>query len=297
MIRKLVITAACLLLAGCGQRPEKGSHLHTSEPFRIVSLAPNVTEILYALGLSNEVAGVSRYSEYPPEAAEKPKVGGTYDPNWEQIIALRPDLVIGLDSQQEIAAQIKQLGIDFLGVPHERVSEIMQSILIIGEACGVQEQAQQLFQTLEAKVGQASSLSAPAKPNDGGRAGSLSDPEPRVLVCIGHDDQLTRMYIAAKNTFYDDLINLAGGINACEQTAVKYPEISPEALHALAPDVILDVFPDIGNRRSLHPSTFSRLWKHPNVVALTNDYSFIPGPRFVLLLNDLTDAIHKNISE
>ncbi len=276
MIRKLVITAACLLLAGCGERPQKGSHVRECEPFRIVSLAPNVTEILYALGLSNEVAGVSRYSEYPPGAAEKPKVGGTYDPNWEQIISLQPDLVVGLDSQEEIAAQLKQLGIDFLGVPHERIDEILQSILIIGEACGAEERAQQLFQGLEKKRSQFSRVWKKEKP--------------RVLVCIGHDEQRTRMYIAAKNTFYDDLINLAGGINACEQTAVKYPEISPEGLHILDPDMVIDIVPPIEKI----PADYSRVWKPYRAVIMTNDYSFIPGPRFIHLLEDLSKAISQN---
>ena len=285
------LLAAALLLAGCGERPEQLSHLRKCDHLRIVSIAPNVTEILYALGLGNRVVGVSRYSKYPPAAKNKPQVGGTYDPNWEMIVSLRPDLVIGLDSQQEIAAQLKQLDIDFLGVPHERVEEIMRSILIIGEACGAEEKAQDLFQTLEANVGQASSLSMHTQPNNNRQSGSMSYIKPKVLVCIGHDEQMSRMYVAAHNTFYDDLINLAGGTNACKQTAVKYPEISPEALHAMQPDLIIDILPDIGNVSSTH-------WKHPNVVTITNDYAFIPGPRFGLLLDDFTKAIHmENESE
>ena len=142
----IVLLATILLLAGCGEHAARTPH----DGLRVISMAPNVTEILYALGLSNQVAGVSKYSSYPPEAAEKPCVGGTYDPNWEMMIALQPDLVIGLDSQEEIAAQLKQLNIDFLGVPHEHINEILQSILIIGQACGVETKAQELFQTLEA---------------------------------------------------------------------------------------------------------------------------------------------------
>jgi iron complex transport system substrate-binding protein len=271
--------ALTLLLAGCGEQPEKVSHLRKCDTFRIVSLAPNITEILYALGMSNQVIGVSKYSTYPPEAAKKPAVGGTYDPNWERIVSLQPDLVIGLESQEEIAAQLKQLGIDFLGVPHERVEEIMDSILMIGEACGAQAEAQQLFQTLEKTALRHRNFSNGWKP--------------RVLVCIGHDEQLTRMYVAAHNTFYDDLINLAGGTNACVQTAVKYPEISPEGLRAIKPDLVIDLVPNPGSRLNLQPEKLSKDWKPCKAVVMTNSYAFIPGPRFGLLLEDFIKAIHE----
>ncbi len=290
----ILLLAAALLLAGCGGEPKNSPHLRKCGILRVVSLAPNVTEILYAIGLSNEVVGVSKYSTYPPEAAKKPHVGGTYDPNWEMIIALQPDLVIGLDSQEEIAAQLNQLGIDFLGVPHERIDEILQSILIIGEACGAEVEANELFQCLKSKVGQASSLSAQAKPTNRRQAGSLSYVKPRVLVCVGHDEQLTRMYIAARNTFYDDLIALAGGINACKQTAIKYPEISPEGLRVIDPDLVIDLVPDTGSRLSLHPKNLSEAWKPYRAVTMTNSYAFIPGPRFVKLLEDLSTVIRQN---
>ena len=261
------------LLAGCGKPPQKVSHLRKCDTFRIVSLAPNVTEILYALGLSNQTVGVSRYSNYPPEAKEKPTVGGTYDPNWERIVSLQPDLVIGLDSQEEIAGQLQRLHIDFLGVPHERIDEVMQSILMIGQACGAEEKAEQVFQTLETQIKKVPSIGKGEKP--------------RVLVCIGHDEQLTRMYIAARKTFYDDLITLAGGTNACEQTAIKYPEISPEGLRALQPDLVFDISPNL-------PPDVSNHWKPYRAVAMTNSYAFIPGPRFGLLLEDFLNAIRQN---
>ncbi len=281
MIKRITIStvrllAIALLLAGCEQHPEKIPHLHKCG-MRIVSMAPNVTEILYALGVSNQVVGVSKYSVYPPAAAEKPSVGGAYDPNWEQIVSLQPDLVIGLDSQEEIAAQLGALDIDFLGVPHEHIDGILQSIRIIGAACGAEAEAQRLVQTLEETAARLTNSSKGWKP--------------RLLVCIGHDETLSRMYIAAKNTFYDDLITMAGGTNACEQTAIKYPEISPEGLHALQPDLVIDLIPDTGSRLDRSLSYFTEQWKPYRAVIMTNQYAFIPGPRFIHLLEDLSKAI------
>ena len=276
------LLAAALLLAGCGER--RAPNKHTG--LRIVAVAPNVAEILYSLGLSNAVVGVSSYTAYPPEAAQKPSVGGTYDPHFEMIVALQPDLVVGLETQKDIAAQLKALGIPFLGVAHERISEIMQSILTIGKACGAEAEAQQLFQSLENNVGQASSLSAAAKPASHRRAGSLSYFKPKVLVCVGHDESLSRMYVAGKGTFYDELLERAGGTNACGESAAKYPEISPEGLTTMRPDVVIDILPNPGHFTAGD-------WKPYRAVVITNDYASIPGPRFVLLLQDFINAIHE----
>jgi iron complex transport system substrate-binding protein len=270
------LLAAALLLAGC----RDSSHLRKCEKnsgFRVIAMAPSTAEILYALGLSNEVVGVSRFTAYPPDVTNKPTVGGLYDPNWEMIVALQPTLVIGLNTQKEIEAQLKQLGIGFLGVSHEHVSEIMQSILTIGEACGAEEKARQLFQGLEL--------------TSSGLAVSSNGWRPKVLVCVGHDDAMTRLYVAAKDTFYDELIRLAGGVNACTETAQKYPEISPEGLAVMNPDLVIDIFPNPGSRLSL--DDFSNAWKPYRAIPMTNSYAFTPGPRFTLLLEDFAKAIHE----
>ncbi len=268
MVRKsTVLLAATLLFAGCGERI-----VPKHDGLSIVAMAPNTAEILYALGLSNAVVGVSGYTVYPPEAAKKPFVGGTYDPNYEMIVALQPDLVVGLETQKDIQAQLKSLCIPFLGVAHEHISEIMQSILTIGKACGAEAEAQQLYQSLEKQLAGFSTVQT-----NGGK---------RVLVCVGHDESLSRMYVAGKGTFYDELIERAGGINACEETAAKYPEISPEGLTAMRPDVVIDILPNPGKFTSGD-------WKPYRAVVITNDYASIPGPRFVLLLQDFIKATHE----
>jgi iron complex transport system substrate-binding protein len=266
MVRKnTALLVVALLLAGCGERSAP-----KHDGLRIVAIAPNTGEILYALGLSNAVVGVSSYTTYPPEAAQKPSVGGTYDPNWEMIVALQPDLVIGLETQKDIAAQLKQLGVPFLGVAHEHISEIMQSILTIGKACNAETAAQKLFQSLEKQLTDSSTIRT-----SGGK---------RVLVCVGHDESLSRMYVAGKGTFFDELIELAGGSNACTETAQKYPEISPEGLAVMRPDVIIDISPNLGKNAAND-------WAPYRAVPMTNSYAFIPGPRFVLLLQDFVKAI------
>jgi iron complex transport system substrate-binding protein len=262
------LLAVILSCTGCGEQHAPTLH----QGLRIAAISPNTAEILYALGLSNAVVGVSSYTTYPPEAAQKPSVGGTYDPNWEMIVALQPDLVVGLETQKDIAAQLKQLGIPFLGVAHEHISEIMQSILTIGKACGAETAAQKLFQSLEKQLTDSSAV----RINSG----------KRVLVCVGHDESLSRMYIAGKGTFFDELIERAGGVNACGESTTKYPEISPEGLTVMRPDVIIDISPNLGKNAAND-------WAPYRAVPMTNSYAFIPGPRFVLLLEDFANAIHE----
>jgi len=288
MFRKnTALLAFTLLLAGCGKQ-ENISQLINCEILRVVAMAPNTAEILYALGLSNEVVGVSRFTTYPPEAMDKPIVGGLYDPNWEMIVTLQPDLVVGLKTQKEIEGQLNALSIDFLGVSHERIDDILQSILIIGKACGAETEAQELFQSLELTAS--------------GLAVSSNDWKPKVLVCVGHDETLSQLYIAARGTFYDELIERAGGVNACEIMAGNYPEISPEGLAAMRPDVVIDIFPLRQGSGQANPkkienrnSVASKHWKTycERVTLISDDYASIPGPRFVLLLKDFIDAIQE----
>lgn len=261
------LLAAALLLAGCGKRTAS-----KHDGLRVISMAPNTAEILYALGLSNSVVGVSRFTSYPPDVTNKPFVGGLYDPNWEMIVALQPDFVVGLETQKEIEAQLRALGIGFIGVSHERTGEILQSILTIGQACGAEAEAQKLFHSLKNQLA--------AFSNAG------KEPRPRVLVCVGHDESLSRMYVAGRETFFDELIERAGGVNACGEAAGRYPEISPEGLAVMNPDVVIDILPGTGR--------FSAAaWKPYQAVPITNDYAWIPGPRFVLLLEAFAKAIHE----
>ncbi|MFA5689702.1 MAG: helical backbone metal receptor [Kiritimatiellales bacterium] len=262
-----IVLFSILFLTACGKAPEK-----KSGDMRIVALAPSVAEVLCGLGLENQVVGVSRYSVYPPEIKEKPAIGGLYDPNWEMIVALRPDIVIGLSFQSEIAAPLKQLGIPFLSVTHEKIDEILDSIPAIGRAVHATAAAEKLYGELKHEY---EALKQPATEN-----------APAILVCVARDETFGRMYVAGKDTFYDDIIRAAGGRNAgAIQSPARYPEISADGLEVLNPDLIVDILSDMGSA-SLHK------WK-TRTVTMTNEYAWTPGPRFVLLLRDLTEAIRE----
>src|SRR5688500_12074017 len=203
-------------------------------PARIISLAPSTTETLFALGLGDRVVGVTRYCEFPPEARSKPSIGGYYDPNYEAVVDARPDLIITLPEHVEVRRELQKLGLAFLTVDHRKVPGILESVETLGAACGVPEKAAALRADLAARIRELAARTA-------GR------PCPRVLGSIGRmagDESMTRITACGRGGFYDELIGLAGGVNAFERE-VSFPAISPEGLLAARPDVIIDLHPEL----------------------------------------------------
>jgi iron complex transport system substrate-binding protein len=182
---------------------------------RIVSLAPSITETLYALGMMDHVVGVTRYCDYPPEALTKAQIGGYYDPNYEAIIALEPDLIIMLAEHEEPRTQLAKLGYDIVVVDHRSIAGILRSIEIIGEACGVPQKAKSITGDIMARMERI-------------REKTRGLPSPRVMVCIGRNmgsGTLKEVYISGKEDFYDEMIRSIGGVNAYEGT-VAFPVVS-----------------------------------------------------------------------
>ena len=121
-------------------------------PQRLISLAPSITENLYALGLGDKVVGVSDYSNYPPEAQEKPIIGDALNLNYEQILMLEPDLIIG-DAQvvRTFISKLDELGLPVLAINPTNLPELMDALLLLGEATGAQEKALEVVAEMKEK--------------------------------------------------------------------------------------------------------------------------------------------------
>src|SRR6267142_2020906 len=100
-------------------------------PHRIVSVAPAITEMLFALGAGDQIVGVTTYCNYPEAAKAKPKIGGFTTPNVEAILALRPDRVFMMKSRPDVAQKLRQTGIDVLAVQPDNLAGIYESIRLI----------------------------------------------------------------------------------------------------------------------------------------------------------------------
>lgn len=289
----LVLTA--LSVMSCGQGTgEAASPAEGTACARIVSLAPNITETLFALGLGDRVAGVTEFCVYPPEAREKPNVGGFLDINYEALAALRPTLVILLPSHGEARKRLAALGIGTLTVRNDVVGEILGSIETIGRTCGVPGRADSLTRDIQARMAAV-------------RARTENLAKPRVLIVVDRTAGRGKpgtVCVAGPGTFYDELITLAGGENAYRGPKIPYPEVSAEGVLRLDPEVIVDILPALATQ-GIPPEAARADWtaldrvravRTGRVHVLTGGYAVVPGPRFIQTLEKFAELIHPEAS-
>jgi len=291
-----VILVCVALSTGCGQseRPDTESRPLPSHggPARIVSMAPNITETLFALGLGSRVAGVTRFCLYPPEANNLPSIGGFLDPNYEAIAALAPDMVLTLPEQDNARRYLDELSIPHETLHNRTVAEILDSIAAVGALCGVEARADSLLGDIRQRMAHIAERTA-------------DSPRPRVLLSIGRTrgtGSIRDVYAAGKGTFYDELVSLAGGTNVVSVPGIAYPELSAEGVLHLDPGIIIELAPELAGLNS-DASRARSEWdtlpgvsaeREGNVYILTGDYTMIPVPRFILLLEDMARLVHPN---
>ena len=289
-LNKLFLLLLFFLLGGLGDKAfgatfidEAGRGVEVKgPPQRIVSVAPSVTEILFALGLGSRVAGVSVYCQFPPEALKKEKIGGYINPSLEKIVALKPDLVIGIaeGDLKSFVDKLAGLKIPVYIANPQNVWEVMNSIQKIGEATFSSPAAGKVVAGMKERI-------------QGIQSRVRGRPQFRVLHILNFDPLIS----AGKGTFVDDLIRLAGGRNLAEKAQGRYPRFSMEEVLAQDPEVIL-----LASMKSQDPMTEQRQWwerwktvsavKHNRIYVLDSDLIHRPSPRIVDGLEQVARAIH-----
>jgi len=262
---------------------------------RIISLAPSTTEMLFAMGLGDKVIGVSEFCNWPPQAKEIPKVGGLLNPNYEAIVAAKPDLVIAFDDMTEAENKFAALGIETLMVKHDSLDEILDSILTIGHRCGKAEQADQIVNEIRNRIQEIQSRI----PNTN---------KPKVLISLGHEysqDPAAKprnIYIAGNDGFYSEMIKFAGGQNAYGGK-FPFPTVSAESVISMNPQIIIDIAP-VATKQTDSRITIQQ-WKNfgqidaaknDRIYVFTEDYTAIPGPRFILTLEKIARIINPELN-
>jgi len=196
----------------------------SAPPRRIVSLVPSVTEIIYALGAEERLAGRTDYCEFPAAAKRKPSVGGMVNPSLETLVALKPDLVIATDegNREETFQQLARLRIPTYLVHATRLSALLDMIARLGELTGRQAAVGPLTEGLQRRVSAVRQAVAPF-------------PRPRVLYVIWPEP----LVVPGRQSLLTELIDLAGGDSVTTGQEAAYVRFSVEAAVALAPQVIV----------------------------------------------------------
>lgn len=237
-----------------------------SRPERIVSIGPSNTEFLFALGAGERVIAVDDFSNEPAAARDLPKVGG-FQPNVEQIVALRPDLVVSVVISGGPLEQLRAQGITVLVIDPQGIDDAILTAVLLGTAVGADGQA--LADSMRERI-------------EAVRAAGQGLPKKRVFHEIDATDP-NRPYTVGPGSFIHDLIELVGGINIAAGAPLAYPQLSAEEIIRADPEVIVladadyGVTPeDVAARPGWDAITAVRTGR---IVPVSADLFSRPGPR------------------
>lgn len=256
-----------------------------AEPQRIVSLAPSHTETLYALGLGDRVIGVTEYCNYPPEATEKPTVGGYSEIDLEQVVGLEPDLVLATTIHTpDIVSALQERGVTVFVADPQTVPEVLETIRTLGQVTGQEETAEALVAQMQARI-------------DAVQEVIEGVPRPKVFWELGPE-----LYTAGPGSFINDLIVMAGGENVAAEADRPWPQLSVEAIILKDPDVVVLADHNYGQTAEMvreRPGWADvNAVKEGNIIELTDDDIFSrPGPRIGDALEFLARSFHPELFE
>ena len=293
----LLLTAALLILtSSCSLRPDQNSSSITETrevtdeagrrvrlPLkieRIVSLAPNLTEIVYAVGAGDRLVGRTRYCDYPPEAKNVPEVGDTMTPSIERIIALKPQVVlVSTASQLEaFTRQLNQQQIAVYVTDPRSLDEIFRSIETLGDLFDHHDVAASIVTALRARAAAVEVAMRSVKP-----------------VKVFYQVSGEPLYTIGREAYLTDLVRRAGGVSVTADVPGAFPRFSDEAALAARPEAI--VLPSGGSMGTANTTPARALKKSPavqnnRVYRISGDYLSRPGPRLVDGLEEMAHALH-----
>jgi len=191
---------------------------------RIISLAPSITEILFALGLDEEIAAITNFCDYPEAVLNKPRIGGFVNPNIEKIVSLKPNLIIGIrdGNRMDTVHRLNDFGFPVYLIDPKGFDGVMRTIKNIGDVVGREKESKKMIRDMVNKRENIITLTR-----------SLS--KPKVFFQVGDVPMIT----VGKGTLADDLIRLAGGRSISENELMSYPSYSIETILLKAPEIII----------------------------------------------------------
>lgn len=282
-IAVLVLAGSCLAVAQplASLRDDEGHPAVRGAPAtRLVTLAPSLTELVFAAGGGDRLVGVSAYSDYPDEARRLPQVADGAGISWESLLALKPDLVLAWKSGTRPAdiARLKGLGVNVFVIEIKQLTDVPRALRAIGALVGrvapAESAAVQFLRQLTA-LRAANSRKPVVK--------TFFEISAKPLMTINHDHVISEM------------IRLCGGANVFDTAPSLVIEPSREELLARAPDAVLFGKSSNEMQRGDAPA-YAGLTavREGRIYAVTSDYAFRPGPRMLMAAGEICDALDRS---
>jgi iron complex transport system substrate-binding protein len=271
-LRRLAVGLMFFLFTTCGSGIAVSSAEET--PNRIISLAPNITEILFALGLGDRIVGVTSFCDHPAEAKKKARIGGMSNPSLEAIVSLKPDVVVVTTdgNPKEVEERLRAMKIRTYVFRAKRIAELPQGIRDLGRALGSRERAEMLAGDVESEITQFT-------------LGQSGRTHKKALFILWPDP----LIVAGPGSIADDAMNILGAENVASGARSAYPKYSIEEILYQAPDIVF-----IGKgtgMESVSRGILNRLKSVPAVksgkVYYVGDYLYRLGPRTVKGIREL----------
>jgi iron complex transport system substrate-binding protein len=254
-------------------------------PRKIISLAPSITEILFALGLNEEIVGVTDFCDYPKAVLSRPRIGGFINPSIEKIVLLKPDLIIGArdGNRMETIQKLNDLGLSVYVVDPKSYDGVVKTIKNIGEIVGRQDESERIVTNMILKKENILKL-------------TRALPKPAVFFQVGYFPIIT----VGRDTLADDLIRSAGGRNISEDESAGYLLYSIETILSKSPDIII-----ISSMETKNDSwKLFKMWlnwkaipavKRNAIYVIDSNWVDRPAPRVVEGLEALAKMIHPEV--
>jgi iron complex transport system substrate-binding protein len=257
-------------------------------PHRIISLVPATTEMLFAMGAGDRVAGVSNYDRFPAEVDRLPKVGGLLDPDVERVLSLKPDLVIVYDTQSDLKRQLERAQVPMFRYTHRGLPDITDTMRALGARVGAQAAADAAAARIEQQLAAI-----------GRRVAGRS--RPKTLLVFGREPGTLRHVMASGGYgFLHDVLVIAGGADVLGDLRRQSVDLSTEMILTRAPEVIIELH--YGG--DMNPAAFDaerQVWNAlPSLPAVRNRRIYlldgqefvVPGPRIVVAAERFARTLH-----
>jgi iron complex transport system substrate-binding protein len=261
-------------------------------PQRIISMAPSMTELVFALGAQDRLIADTRFCIHPPEAIAKDKIGGILDPDMEKMVELHPDLILGTAlTPKEIGDQIDRLGLKQVYFNHTSVNSVYRDIIDLSTILGDRPRGEKMVADMKARGAEIET-----------KLHQAGAKRPKVLLLLRIDG----LFTAGKGSFPNELIEMAGGDNIGARAATMWPQLSMETVIAENPDVIIvaigkgKIEGDFTTKNWVQMRADPR-WKGVSAVAnnrlisITDDLLTIPGSRLMDALEIVATGLHPDI--